>query len=242
MSLASIVAHHSAAPAVCKPFAATATPRDFHRTGLPRASRRFTLLAEREAHTQVIDWWQSLVMESRIFYAIGIVSLVSLLFQMLLTILGLGGEHDADIGVHGDHDAGSWLINVRTVMAFLSGFGWAGGILLNRGYALGPAIARSVVVGALFLLGTAVLVRNLLKLQSSGNLDYANAIGMVGTVYSTIPAAEAGGGQLEVLLQGRLITADARTQSSPDLKPGTQARVVALIGQSTLLVEPLSLP
>lgn len=187
-------------------------------------------------------WWQSLVPESQIFYAIGIVSLVALLFQMLLTLLGFGGAHDADIGAHHDHESGSWLINVRTVMAFMSGFGWAGGILMNRGYSLGPAMARAVVVGALFLFGTALLVRNLLKLQSSGNLDYANAIGTVGTVYSTIPAAEKGRGQMELMVQGRLITAEARTQSSPDLKPGTKARVVALIGQSTFLVEPLSLP
>ena len=82
----------------------------------------------------------------------------------------------------------------------------------------------------------------LLRLQSSGNLEYGNAVGTVGTVYSTIPAAEAGSGQLEVMVQGRLITAEARTQSSPALKPGTQARVIALVGQSTLLVEPLSLP
>jgi hypothetical protein len=192
----------------------------------------------------VTEWWNSLVPGSQIFYAIGIVSLVSLLFQMLFVLVGVGGEHDAHIGAHGDHEGGfgSWLINVRTVMAFLSGFGWAGAILLNRGHAVGPAIARASVVGALFLFGTAVLVRSLLKLQSSGNLEYANAVGTVGTVYSTIPAAEAGSGQLEVLLQGRLITAEARTQSSPALKPGTQARVIALVGQSTLLVEPLSLP
>jgi hypothetical protein len=186
-------------------------------------------------------WWSSLAPQSQIFYAIGIVSLVAFLFQMLLTLLGLG-HHDGDLGGHDNHDSGGWLINVRTVMAFLSGFGWAGGILLNRGYSVGPALARASVVGALFLLGTAVLVRNLLKLQSSGNLDYANAIGTVGTVYSTIPGAEQGGGQLELMVQGRLITADARTQSSPDLKPGTKARVVALIGQSTFLVEPLNLP
>ena len=193
----------------------------------------------------MIEWWQSLVGESRIFYAIGIVSLVVLLFQMLLALLGLSGDHGADVGGHGhgdDHGSGHGIITIRTVMAFMSGFGWTAAILLNRGYAIGPAIARAVVVGALFLLGTAILIRNLLKLQSSGNLDYTNAIGTVGTVYSTIPGAEAGGGQLELLMQGRLITADARTRSSPDLKPGTQARVVALIGQSTLLVEPLTLP
>src|SRR3712207_4774116 len=127
---------------------------------------------------------------------------------MLFTILGFGGHHDADIGVH-DHGGGLSWVNLRTVTAFLVGFGWCSGILLNRGYSMGSAIARAVVVGALFLFGTALLVRNLLKLQSSGNLDYANAVGSVGTVYSTIPASESGRGQLEVMVQGRLITADA---------------------------------
>lgn len=186
-------------------------------------------------------WWYSLAPQSQIFYAIGIVSLVALLFQMLLTVVGLG-HHDGDLSGHGDSDSGGWLINMRTVMAFLSGFGWAGGILLNRGYGFVPAISRAAAVGGLFLFGTALLVRSLLKLQSSGTLDYSNAIGAVGTVYCTIPGGEKGGGQVELMIQGRVITADARTQSSPDLKPGTKARVVALIGQSTLLVEPLSLP
>ena len=186
-------------------------------------------------------WWYALAPQSQIFYAIGIVSLVAFVFQMLLTILGLG-HHDGDAGGHGEHESGGWLINVRTVMAFLSGFGWAGGILLNRGYSMGPAIARAAVVGTLFLFATALLVRSLLRLQSSGTLDYSNAIGAIGTVYCTIPGNDKAGGQLELMVQGRLITADARTQSSPDLKPGTKARVVALIGQSTLLVEPLSLP
>jgi hypothetical protein len=46
-----------------------------------------------------------------------------------------------------------------------------------------------------------LLLHNLLRLQSSGNLDYRNAIGIVDTVCSTILAAEAGGGQLELMLQ-----------------------------------------
>jgi len=205
---------------------------------LPFSRESFTLSAENE--NAMMFWWQSLLPESQIFYAIGIVSLVVLLFQMLLTIVGFGGDHDAEIG----HDPapGLGIITIRTVMAFLTGFGWAGGILLNKGYSIFPALARASVIGAVFLIGTAFLIRNLLKLQSSGNLDYANAIGSVGTVYSTIPAGEAGGGQLEVMLQGRLIMADAVTPSSPELKPGSKAQVVGLVGQSTLVVEPLSLP
>jgi hypothetical protein len=96
--------------------------------------------------------------------------------------------------------------------------------------------------GVVFLLATAFLIRNLLRLQGSGNLDYHNALGVVGTVYSTIPGAERGGGQLELMLQGRLMMAEAYTKAAHDLKPNSKARVVALIGQSTLLVEPLTTP
>jgi hypothetical protein len=71
-------------------------------------------------------------------------------------------------------------------------------------------------------------------------VDYNNAIGAVGTVYSTIPAAEAGGGQLELTIQGRLMMAEAYTRAARNLPPNTKAKVVALIGRSTLLVEPLT--
>jgi hypothetical protein len=133
------------------------------------------------------------------------------------------------------------LLTVRTVTAFFVGFGWTGAIMLNRGYSITAAIAAGAAVGAGFLLTTAVLIRNLLRLQSSGgNVDYNNAIGSVGTVYTTIPAAEAGGGQLELTIQGRLMMAEAYTKAARNLPPNTKAKVVALIGQTTLLVEPLT--
>ena len=188
----------------------------------------------------MISWWFSLRLETQIFYAIGSVALAVLIVQLLLTILGLGGGHDADFSGHGDHDSGLGLLTIRTIMAFFVGFGWGGAIILNHGYGIVSAIAGGSGAGAAFLFATWFLIHNLLRLQSSGNLDYANAIGCVGSVYSTIPGAEAGGGQLELMIQGRLMMAEAYTKSAHDLKPGSKARVVSLIGQGTLLVEPLS--
>ncbi|HMJ06733.1 MAG TPA: hypothetical protein VK474_10800 [Chthoniobacterales bacterium] len=185
-------------------------------------------------------WWYSLLLEKQIFYGIGSIALGVLVIQLLLTILGLGGDHDVDLSGHGDHDSGLGLLTIRTITAFFVGFGWGGIILLNNGYALVIAILGGTAAGTVFLFATWFLIHNLLRLQSSGNLVYANAIGSVGSVYSTIPAAEAGGGQLELVLQGRLMMAEAYTKFSRDLKPGSKARVVALIGQSTLVVEPLA--
>ena len=164
------------------------------------------------------DWWNSLLIEKQIFYAIGLFSLAVLLLQILLTLIGVG-HHDADFSGHGDHDSGMGLLTVRTVTAFFVGFGWTGAIMLNRGHSITAAIAAGAAVGAAFLLTTGLLIRNLLRLQSAGgNVDYNNAIGMVGTVYTTIPAAEAGGGQIELMIQGRLMMAEAYTKAAWNLR------------------------
>jgi hypothetical protein len=186
------------------------------------------------------EWWNSLLIERQIFYAIGLFSLAVLLLQILLTLVGVGHHGDVDLSGHGDHDSGIGLLTVRTVTAFFVGFGWTGAIMLNHGYSIAVAIVAGTATGAAFLLTTWFLIRNLLRLQSSGgNIDYNNAIGFVGTVYTTIPAAEAGGGQLEMTIQGRLMMAEAYTKATWDLKPNSKAKVIALIGRSTLLVEPL---
>jgi len=190
----------------------------------------------------MFSWWSSLLLEKQIFYAIGIVAISILLIQILLTILGFDAHHDADLTGHGDHDSGLGLLSIRTITAFFVGFGWGGVIILNHGHSLLAAVLGGFATGVVFLLTTAFLIRNLLRLQSSGNLDYRNALGVVGTVYSTIPGGESGGGQLELVLQGRLMMAEAYSKAAHDLKPGSKARVVDLIGQSTLLVEPLSNP
>lgn len=188
------------------------------------------------------DWWNSLLVEKQIFYAIGLFSLAVLVLQIILTILGVG-HHDADFSGHGDHDSGMGLLTVRTVTAFFVGFGWAGVISLNRGYSMLVAIGVGTATGLAFLLTTAFLIRNLLRLQSTGgNVDYNNAIGSVGSVYVTIPAAEAGGGQVELTLQGRLMMVDAYTKATWTLRPNTKVKVIGLIGGSTLLVEPLTNP
>jgi membrane protein implicated in regulation of membrane protease activity len=188
------------------------------------------------------DWWNSLLIEKQIFYAIGLFSLAVLLLQILLTLVGVG-HHDADFSGHidHDHDTGMGLLTVRTVTAFFVGFGWAGVIMLNKGYPMIVAIAAGAGTGLVFLLATAFLIRNLLRLQSSGgNIDYNNAIGVVGTVYVTIPGAETGGGQVEVNIQGRLMTVGAYTKTASALRPNSKVKVVGLVGGSTLLVEPLS--
>jgi membrane protein implicated in regulation of membrane protease activity len=83
------------------------------------------------------------------------------------------------------------------------------------------------------------MMRSLMRLQSSGTLDYSNAVGQIATVYLTISPVQRPGGQVEVMIQGRLVTAEALQKGSQPLSPGTKVKIVDKIGLTALLVEPL---
>ncbi len=184
------------------------------------------------------DWWDTLQLEKQIFYAIGLISLALLVLQLVLSVIGAGLEN-LDLPGTGEHGSGLGVLSIRSITAFFVGFGWLGVICLNKGTSLLVAIIAGFAGGAVLMIGTNLLMVGMMALQSSGTLDFKNAVGEIATVYITIPAARAHAGQVEVLVQGRYITAEAFTNHTESLKPGAKVRVTELIGANTLLVEPL---
>lgn len=184
------------------------------------------------------SWWAALNLELRVFYGIGIIALFCVIIQLVLSIFG--GMDDSPEAADGSHGSGLSFFSIRGVSAFFVGFGWAGVIALKAGFGLFPAIALGILVGAILMLGIFLLMTSMLRLQSNGTLDYSNAIGQTGTVYVTIPAGQKAGGQVELMLQGRLTMADALFRGTEPLRPGTKVMVIEKIGHSTLIVQPLS--
>lgn len=183
------------------------------------------------------SWWNSLTLALQVFYAIGIVSGVILLAQAVLTLFGMD-HHDAP-DLAGDHPDGLGVLSIRSVTGFFFGFGWTGVICVENGLGLFPAILIALLVGALFLFGIYLLMRVLFSMRASGTVHYANAVGQTGTVYVTIPAANSGSGQVQVIVQGRLRTVGAMTTHDADLKPGQKITVTAAIDPGTLAVLPI---
>jgi membrane protein implicated in regulation of membrane protease activity len=184
------------------------------------------------------SWWDALNFELQMFYAVALISLVALFFQIILSVV-FGMEHGADVPNIGDHDSGMGIFSVRGVTAFFTGFGWTGVVLTKQGIALPITLAIALVVGGGLMIAIFLMMRSFMRLQSNGNLDYANAVGQLATVYVTIPPVQRSGGQVETMIQGRLVTAEALQKGSQPLKPGTKVKVVERIGTSTLIVEPL---
>lgn len=182
-------------------------------------------------------WWHNLVLPLQLFYGTGIVAGIVLAIEVVLTLVGFNHHDLPDASV--DHPDQLGMLSVRTITGFFFGFGWSGVIALKSGWGLPVALVVACVVGVGFLLGIYTLMRALFSLRSSGTLDYKNAIGQVATVYVTVPPGYQGGGQVEVLIQGRLQTIACMTASPTSLSPQSKVKVIALIDQGTLEVQPL---
>lgn len=189
----------------------------------------------------MVDWWTGLTTELQVFHMIGMVALIFTAIQTTLTLIGLGGESlNIGIEVPDDiHSTGIGLFSTQTIAAFFLGFGWGGVLCLKLGLHLLLAVFIAFNLGGLLMILMYLMLVGLLSLQSSGNLDYARAIGSTGEVYATIPAGRSGRGQIQVMISGRLSTVEAETAHPSALKPGQSVRLVEKIGSSDFLVEPV---
>ncbi len=112
-------------------------------------------------------------------------------------------------------------------------------ILRDLGWPLLIVLPLALLVGFLLMMRVFWFMSFLYSLRQRGNLDYAYAIGETGTVYLPIPPERAGPGKIEVLVQGRLKVVDAFTRSEQRLENRSKVRVLDVIGENALLVEPL---
>lgn len=190
----------------------------------------------------MIEWWNSLELIQHFFYAIGIVAMIVTVIQLLLTILGFGLDSvdldfDPDIG-DTDHSSGLGLFSVQTISAFFMAFGWSGVLAINAGLSVILAVIIACLTGVVAMLAMYMMMRALLKLQTKGNLEYDSVVGKTATVYVTIPGNnEDGGGQIQVIIQGRSRVATARKKSPGKVNPGQQVKITGMLTETSFLVE-----
>ncbi len=182
-------------------------------------------------------WWSTLNEPLRWFYAIAISTSLLMVVQLVLMVLGVDAE-DLDDGTD-LADCDIHVISVRTINAFFAGFGWTGVAALESGASLPLALVLAVAVGGAFMGGVLLLMRTLYSMRHSGTLDYNNAIGQIGSAYVPIPPTMSDSGQVQVKVQGRLIVAQAFTRSAVAIPTRAPIRVIELLDQNTLVVEPL---
>jgi len=164
------------------------------------------------------------------------------LARLVMQFIGAGADIDTDIDTgidaqHVDSDIGFKVLSMHSLTSFFMMFGLVGLALYRQNRAgmflstLGASIAGLVsvwVIGRIFA--------SVGRLQSSGNLATASAIGSTGTVYLSIP--EGGTGRVSINFRGRLREFDASAVDAEAIATGTPIRVVR-VDASVLVVEKL---
>jgi membrane protein implicated in regulation of membrane protease activity len=186
-----------------------------------------------------------------VFLACAIIGGTILVLQFALLLFGVGGDHDlggdpsgaghSGGGHSGEvgHDQSAFLklFSLQTVSTFCAFFGLVGLATQSLGWspaAVGGAAALAGI-GALYFV--VKLMRSLAKLQSQGNVELKNAIGLTGSVYLRIPKAGEGHGRVLMKVQGR--TVECRAISRADEIPtGASIRVLDRTDDDLLVVAP----
>lgn len=191
----------------------------------------------------MMEWFQALPTDLQVYWGLALVGSVVLGIQTLLMMFGMSDDlhvGDVDTSPAGAHPAGLSLLSVRSVAAFFSGFGWTGIALAKAGLPAAVVVVGAFAVGGGLMLIIVWLMRTLTKLDSSGSLDYQNAVGQVATVCLPVPANLGGNGQVEVMVQGRLMVTQACTRHLDIIPNRAKVKVTDQLDPTTLIVEPLA--
>ena len=174
-----------------------------------------------------------------IFVSCAVLGGILFFIMMLLMMVGdvLGGVTDA-IGLDIDAGGGAFeILSVQGLSVAVMMFGLTGMFGLSATGSDVVAVFAGGVGAAAGMYGMGKMMYGINQLQADGTVNYNDAIGQRGQVYSRIKPNETG--EIQVPVDGTLRTLLARAQDKTILIPsGEFIRVVDVIG-STMIVKPL---
>lgn len=130
------------------------------------------------------------------------------------------------------------VFSVRGIVAFMSICGWVGIALIDLGLnvILSCVIAFQSGIVSMFLIALAFKYSK--KLESTGNVNIRNAIGLPAQVYLRIPSNRQGQGKVNVTVQNRFREYSAVTDFDQEIKTGSHVVVTGIVDNGVLLVSP----
>lgn len=192
--------------------------------------------------------WAGLSLLEKLFVACAAIGAVFFTFQVVMTLTGLGADADladAPTDIHGGGDTHGHssadlsfkVLSLQGITTMLMMLGIVG-LALSR--STGGNAVISIAGGLVAGIGAAFVFDRIYKgfarLQHSGTVQLKNAVGQEATVYLTIPSG--GTGQVQVVVQGRLRVAEARSNAAQPIETEKRVQVVGMAGEHVLLVEP----
>ena len=175
----------------------------------------------------------------------GVPALVgTVFFALRMTMMLAGGDTDGGVSVDADvgdidsvAESGSdpadsthafKVLSLQAIASFLMGYGWGGlGAFRGGGWPFWLSVGFALLCGLGMVWLLAKLLRFVYGLQSSGTLETYHALEAQGTVYTQVPAARSGKGEVRVVIGERARFYNAVTEGEV-LPRDTKIRVVEI--------------
>jgi len=198
-----------------------------------------------------------------LFLTCAVIGGTVLVCQFVMTVAGLGGDHDfgGDAGHAGfdhdvphdvshdaaheqgdDHHGSTWLFGVitfRTVVAAIAFFGLAGMASISANLRPGMTFLIAGGTGLAAMYCVHWLMQGLHRLRAEGTERIDQSVGKQGTVYLSIPARKAGAGKIHLSLQNRMVEYQAVSAAEEKLPSGATIVVVGVLGPDLVEVAPV---
>lgn len=174
-----------------------------------------------------------------IFVSCAVLGGILFFIMMLLMMVGdvLGGVTDA-IGLDIDAGGGAFeILSVQGLSVAVMMFGLTGMFGLSATGSDVVAVLAGGVGAAAGMYGMGKMMYGINQLQADGTVNYNDAIGQRGQVYSRIKPNETG--EIQVPVDGTLKTLLARAQDKAMLIPSGEFILVVDVIGSTMIVKPL---
>ncbi len=178
------------------------------------------------------EWFSSLSGSEQIIWAIAIVSLGIFILQIILSLIGLDADLEADFDM--DPSGGFALISFRTIISFLVFFSWTSGILLNQGWNFKLALVIGALCGLISMFMVAYLLYKMIQMEESGNINLEQIIGSTGEVYIPIPEGAKAPGRVTIVVDDKNMEMDAVSEDS--VRTGEKVRIDQILKNNMLKV------
>lgn len=197
-----------------------------------------------------MEWFSSLAGFEQVSFVIACIGSAFFAIKLVTQSLGIGDDVDMDADADVDGDAGDGdhppavvglnLFSVHGLALGIAIGGWSAMAAFSISTMVIVSGVVGVVLGFLAMLIHAKIMAVMANLQEDTTVNLEHAVGLIGTVYLSIPKAGAGAGKISLVMYESMDEYAAISQESEPIPTYSKVRVVGVSEDNELIVQPLS--
>lgn len=180
---------------------------------------------------------QTMDVVEMIYWGIALVATVVFCIQTIMLFAGFDADADFS-GGDVDFDAdGFHLVSIKTLVCFLLGFGWTGGLLYPHLDDKAIVALLAVAIGVAFMLLIAFLLKQVLKLSKDNTFSLQYVVGATAEVYLRIPGGSESG---KIIVSHEGSTHEILAFADEEIPTGARVIINRAVDEGSVFVSPLA--